>query len=291
MELVGVFTRREPKKLAKYDIRIYPFSGILNFKDKIDVLIVAFGSSDNLTEYVVDLAEHFNVVDSFDIHRDIAAHRAAVDKASKKAKKLAIVSTGWDPGLMSVTRLYFSAFMPYAAVNSIWGEGVSQGHSEAIRKLDGVKYGVQYTVPLSDGRAAAYRGEKLAPESLHKRVCYVVCDKSDECRIENSIRNMKGYFSDYETEVNFISEKDFLEHHTRLLHNGETVASGKSAGGKIERASLFLNLDSNPDFTAGILLASARAAFELQKRGEYGALTIFDIPPKYFYYGETKGLI
>ncbi len=291
MELYGIFTRRDPDALKRNDNRIFSYREILNFKNEIDVLVIAFGSSDKLTEYVSVLAEHFNTVDSFDMHADIASHKSAVEEAAKKGRKIAVISSGWDPGLMSVARLYFSAFMPYATVNSIWGEGVSQGHSEAIRKIKGVKYAVQYTVPLSEGRSAAYRGEKLTSKKLHKRVCFVVCEKNDERRIENSIRSMEQYFAGYITEVNFISESDFIENHTGLSHSGEVIALGKSSGVSTERARLFLKLDSNPDFTANVLLASARAAFKLHKEGKCGALTPFDIPPKSFYYGDPKNLL
>ena len=291
MEFEGVFTRREVKEADVQGVNAYRYSDILNYKSKIDVLLLAFGSSDNFCEKTAELSLHFNTVDSFDIHSDVEGRVNMIDKLAQNHKKTAVVSSGWDPGLMSLARLYFSAFMPYAKVTSLWGEGVSQGHSEAIRKIDGVKYAIEYTVPTDEARASAYSEEVLTAEKMHKRVCYVVCEKSKEYEIAETIRNMRGYFLGYETEIKFISENDFLKNHSKLYHRGEVISSGSLKNGMTETAALTLHLDSNPDFTANILLASARAAAKLNKEGKYGAFTVFDIPPKYFAPNVINGLL
>ncbi len=242
---------------------------------------MAFGSSNDLTKSAVHLAEHFNTVDSFDMHSQIEKYREELDCAARRGNHLSLLSTGWDPGLMSLARLYFASFMPYANVTSVWGEGVSQGHSEAIRRIDGVKYAVQYTVPQRKSMESAYRGEAVSPECLHKRVCYVVCDKNEEKRIAEQIKNTEGYFRGYETEIYFITEAEFLEKHMKLYHRGEVISAGKT-GDNTQLATLSLKLDSNPDFTAGILLASARAVARLHSEGAVGAISIFDIPARSF---------
>ena len=282
MELFGIFTRRDPVLISQKNKNLYPYEDILKHKDSIDVLIVAFGSSENLTEYSQSLAEHFNTVDSFDLHSDIEKHKSTVELSAKRGGKLSLVSCGWDPGLMSLARMYFSAFMPYAEVSTLWGNGVSQGHSEAIRRIKGVKYAVQYTVPTEEGITSAYSGKKLSPERSHKRICFVVCDKKHEKRIDADIRNMPGYFKGYNTEVNFVCEKEFFENHQRLFHKGEVVAFGRVSREVSQSARLCLSLGSNPDFTANILLSCARAVNNLYTNGWSGAVSIFDIPPKSF---------
>lgn len=291
MELAGIFTRRNPNEIKAPKNDVYPYSEILNYKEKIDVLIIAHGSSGIFCESSARLAEHFNTVDSFDIHSDIERRKNLIDTSAKKGRRSAIVSSGWDPGLLSLMRLYFSSFMPYAKLTTLWGEGVSQGHSEAIRRIDGVKYAIEYTVPTDAARAAAYSKESLPREKMHKRVCYVVCEKSKECEIAKSIRNMKDYFLGYETEINFTTENDFLKNHSRLYHRAEVISTGTLNNGMAETAEMALHLDSNPDFTANILLATARAAVRMNEEGKYGAFTVFDIPPKCFASGTADGLL
>ncbi|MBQ3016842.1 MAG: diaminopimelate dehydrogenase [Clostridia bacterium] len=290
IELTGVFTRRDPKTITDARCSVFSFDDILNYKKQIDVLIITFGSSNDLEENTIRLAEHFNTVDSFDMHNRIGKYRERLNNVAGCGNHLSLVSTGWDPGLMSLARLYFASFMPYANVTSIWGEGVSQGHSEALRNIDGVKYAIQYTVPLAASREAAYRGEFVSAGELHKRVCYVVCEKNDRKRIAEQIKNTEGYFRGYETEIYFITEDEFFEKHTRLYHKGEVISVGKT-GDNTQLATFSLKLDSNPDFTANILLASARAVDRLHKEGAVGAISIFDIPPRFFIHGEYGGML
>ena len=281
LELTAVFSRRDVADIENASQNIIPFSDILDYRGSIDALLLAWGSSGDLCESAKALAAHFNTVDSFDMHRDIVGHRESVGKIAEKSKKLAVVSSGWDPGLMSLARLYFSAFMPGAAVNSFWGEGVSAGHSEAVRRIGGVRYAVQYTVPNVKAREAAFAGKRLTPTESHTRVCYVVAVPGAEQRIEREIREMRGYFAGYDTEVNFISEAEFFDRHRTLYHRGEVIASNNLFGYR-QTAALTLDLGSNPLFTAGAMLATARAACRLNSEGVTGALTFFDIPPKYF---------
>lgn len=290
LELCAVFSRRDFAQAADAPQGFVPYRNILEYENRIDALILAFGSSSDLCENAEFLAAHFNTVDSFDMHREISRHRERVENISKDSKRLSVVSSGWDPGLMSLARLYFSAFMPYAAVNSFWGEGVSQGHSEAIRRISGVRYAAQYTIPKPKARESAIAGERLSSAEAHKRVCYVVAVPGAEQRIEREIREMRGYFLGYETEIYFITESEFFERHTSLCHRGEVVASGDFLGCR-QTAALALNLESNPLFTANILLATARAVCRLNREGATGALTLFDIPPKYFISDDPSELL
>ena len=288
--LEAIFTRREHLIARNSGKRFAAYGCIPEYENKLDVLILAWGSATDLTESAESLAGRFNTVDSFDIHRDIAKHKKSMDNIAKSGGKLSVVSSGWDPGLLSLARLCLSSFMPYAAVSTLWGEGVSQGHSEAIRRIEGVRYAVQYTVPKQGARELAYGGTPLASAAAHKRVCYVVAERGREKSIEERIRSMREYFSGYETEVNFVSESEFFGHHTSLRHKGEVIAAG-SCRGAPERASLSLDLSSNPIFTANILLATARAVCRLSAEGQSGAMTLFDIPPKYFYPGDPSELL
>ena len=290
LELSAVFSRRDSFKNGYAPQRFVPYRNILEYKDKADALVLALGSATDLCENSEFLASHFNTVDSFDLHHNITKHTKNAEKAAKIGNKLTVVSSGWDPGIMSLARLYFSAFMPYAAVNSFWGAGVSQGHSEALRSIRGVRHAVQYTVPKALARQKALRGEKIKPTEAHKRICYVVSEPGAERRIEQNIKEMRGYFFGYDVEVNFISESDFFENHSERSHKGEVIASGICAG-RTQTASLSLSLESNPLFTANILLATARAACRLNAEGACGALNLFDIPPKYFFLGDPSELL
>ncbi len=286
LTLEYIFTRRSVSAVSPCfeETKVCPYSEILNYKSDIDCLILAGGSQRDLPRQAPELAEHFNLVDSFDTHSDIGKHVQEVGTRSEIGGRLALLSIGWDPGLLSVIRLYLNAFMPFAAVNTFWGRGVSQGHSDAIRRINGVLHAIQYTVPISDSIAKARSGERITATEAHKRICYVVAEAGAETKIAESIKNMENYFSGYETEIRFISEREFFEHHTSLSHKGEIIASGESGinGEHKASADFSLQLDSNPEFTANVLVAAARAACKLYSVGERGAKTIFDIPPKYF---------
>lgn len=280
-----VFTRRDPKTLKTYGTPAVSFDGIMSYKEKIDCLILAGGSHSDLPYQTPMLAEGFNVVDSFDNHGNIAAHLKRTDTAARAAGKTAVISAGWDPGILSLARLYAGSFMPYAAVSTFWGWGVSQGHSDAVRRINGVIKAVQYTVPKTEARLLAKNGIALSGKEAHKRVCYVVAKKEDEKRIRSEIISMPDYFSDYDTEVNFISEEQFNKEHLGMPHRGEVIASGMSGvyENNVQSLDLTLELDSNPEFTAYVLVAAARAAVRLNREGFYGAHTFFDIPPKCFF--------
>ncbi|MBR2650102.1 MAG: diaminopimelate dehydrogenase [Clostridia bacterium] len=284
IKLDHIFTRRNPRDILTYnkDASVLPYSSIMSYRDKLDCLILAGGSKSDLSHQSPYLSRYFNIVDSFDDHTEIREHIKAVDKSACEGGKCALVSSGWDPGLFSLMRLYFSSFMPSGTVNTFWGRGVSQGHSEALRGIEGVRYAVQYTVPKKEALLAASRGESTDPRAAHKRICYIVADEEKREFITKEIRGMKNYFLGYETEVNFISEAEFKRHHTALPHGGKVVSHLKLGDDITELAELTLSLDSNPHLTAGILLASARAVCKLYDEGERGAKTVLDIPPRMF---------
>lgn len=280
-----IFTKRNPESVRTCGMPIYSFEAVEDFCSKLDCLIIAGGSADDLPIQTPKLAEHFNVVDSYDSHDKIAEHKKRTGAAARKGKNTALISAGWDPGILSVARLYAKSFMPYATVNTFWGKGVSQGHSEAIRTIRGVKYAIQYTVPNKDAELLAGYGIPFSAKGSHKRVCYVVANEGEEERIKREIVTMPLYFDGYETEVNFISEEEFIKEHKKLYHRGRLISSGMT--GKYlenrEALNLEIELDSNPQFTAYILLASARAVCRMNREKNFGAYTFFDVPPKYFY--------
>ena len=285
IDLVGVFSRRDKSDIKTYSCGadILPFSEVENYAEAIDCMIVATGSND--TESITPtLASLFNVVDSFDCHDRLAQHVSRVDAAARAADKSALVGTGWDPGLLSLGRLYLGAFMPYAAVNTLWGRGVSLGHSAALRTVPGVKHAVQYTEPKEKAAAAARGGKQLTAGEAHRRVCYIVAEPGTEAQIIEAIFGQNGYFSGYDTEVRFISEAEFLASHTTAPHRGEVIAAGGMgiASPEHAEASLTLSCTSNAAFTANILIASARALMRLTAEGKRGAFTVFDIPPRLF---------
>ena len=279
-----VFTRRDPKYVRTYGTPVLSIDKIASYKGKLDCLILAGGSRSDLPYQTPMLSEDFNTVDSFDNHNSISEHIKRVGEAAGLGGKTSIVSAGWDPGILSLARLYAASFMPYAAVNTFWGRGVSQGHSDAIRRITGVKKAVQYTVPRNDARLLAKGGIRVSGKEAHKRVCYVVAEKEDEQRIKEQITAMPDYFLGYDTEVNFISEEEFNREHLHMSHHGEVIAVGMSGlyESNAQSATLSLELDSNPEFTAYILVAAARAAVRLNREEKCGAYTFFDIPPKYF---------
>ncbi len=288
LELVAVFTRRNPKdvKILTDGVGVYGVNEILNFKDKIDVLVLCGGSATDLPVQTPEFAKHFNVVDSFDTHARIPEHFDAVDKAAKEGGNIGIISVGWDPGMFSLNRLYGEALLCEGNTYTFWGKGVSQGHSDAIRRIDGVKNARQYTVPVDAALNAVRNGENptLSTREKHTRECYVVVeDGADKARIENEIKTMPNYFADYDTTVYFISEEELIREHSGIPHGGVVIRSGNT-GWRGENKHVIeykLTLDSNPEFTTSVLIAYARAAYRMSKEGQTGCKTVFDIPPAY----------
>lgn len=286
MKLVAVFTRRDPQSITikTEGVPVLSSYDIMNYRSRIDVMINCGGSATDLPRTTAFLARHFNVVDSFDNHPNISEHFTNVDSSARSSGNIAVISAGWDPGLFSVMRLYFSAFLPGGNAMTFWGEGVSQGHSEAIRHIHGVKDAREYTIPCTDSleKARNGEGEKMTPQQMHKRVCYVVKeDDAYESEIEEQIKNLPGYFLGYDTQVHFVSQEELNEKHSKLSHGGYVISNGATDSESENRAlmEMSLKLDSNPQFTAGILLAYARAAHRASQRGEKGCRTIFDIAP------------
>ena len=285
MELVGVFTRRAPETLKTLTgVPVYSVNDILDFKDKVDVLIICGGSATDLPEMTPSLAENFNVVDSFDTHASIPAHFARVDEAAKKNGNIALISAGWDPGMFSINRLYASAVLPNGADYTFWGRGVSQGDSDAIRRIDGVLDARQYTVPIPEALAAVRAGENptLTTGEKHRRECYVVAeDGADLERIEREIKTMPNYFADYETSVTFITKEELMRDHAGIPHGGSVIRTGATGleGEHKHVIEYSLKLDSNPEFTASVIVAFARAINKMHLRGDSGCKTVFDIAP------------
>ncbi len=285
-QLVGVFTRREPSslKIKTESAGVYHVSEVGKFKDEIDVMIICGGSATDLPEQTPQLAGMFNVVDSFDTHAKIPEHFEAVDKSALSSGKVAVISAGWDPGMFSINRVYASAILPQGKSYTFWGKGVSQGHSDAIRRIEGVVDARQYTVPVEDAMDAVRSGScpELSTREKHTRECFVVAeDGADKKRIEKEIKEMPNYFADYNTSVTFISLEELKEKHSGIPHGGTVIHTGKT-GWNDENTHVIeykLNLDSNPEFTASVLLACARAADRMAKRGVSGCKTILDIAP------------
>lgn len=286
MELFGVFTRRDPKslKINTPSAKVLPAKDVTKYKADIDVLIICGGSATDLPEMTPALAKDFNVIDSFDTHSDIPKHFANVDNAAKANGNVAIISVGWDPGMFSLNRLYASAILPDGKDYTFWGKGVSQGHSDAIRRIEGVLDARQYTCPVESAVEAVRNGEtpELSAREKHTRLCYVVAKPgADLKRIEHEIKTMPKYFADYDTTVNFITQKELDRDHKGIPHGGMVLRSGVT-GANSENKHVIeykLTLDSNPEFTASVLVAYARAAYRLSQKGDAGCKTVFDIPP------------
>lgn len=288
MELVAVFTRRNPEdlKIKTDSVPVLSVNEIENWKDKIDVLILCGGSATDLPEQTPKYAKMFNCIDSFDTHANIPVHFENVDKAAKEGKKVAIISVGWDPGLFSLNRMYANAILPEGNDYTFWGRGVSQGHSDAIRRIKGVKDAKQYTVPVEKALQSVKNGENpvLSTREKHTRECYVVLEEgADPKQVEHDIVTMPNYFSDYDTTVHFISEEELKKNHSGIPHGGFVLRSGVTGFNKEEKHIIeySLKLDSNPGFTSSVLLAYARAAFRMYKEGQTGCKTVFDVPPAY----------
>lgn len=288
MELKAVFTRRDPKtvKILTEGVNVYPAAEAVAHKDEVDVLILCGGSATDLPTQTPEFAKNFNVIDSFDTHARIPEHFANVDAAAKASGKIAIISIGWDPGMFSLNRLYANAVLPNGKDYTFWGKGVSQGHSDAIRRVEGVLDARQYTIPVESALEAVRNGEnpELTTRQKHTRECFVVAaEGADLAKIENEIKTMPNYFSDYDTTVHFISQEELDRDHKGIPHGGFVFRSGKT-GWNNENSHIIeyrLKLDSNPEFTTSVLVAYARAAYKLAKEGQTGCKTIFDIAPAY----------
>jgi diaminopimelate dehydrogenase len=288
MELKAVFTRRSPEsvKILTKGVKVYPAADAVKMKDEIDVLILCGGSATDLPEQTKEYAKYFNVVDSFDTHARIPEHFANVDKAAKDNGNIAVISVGWDPGMFSLNRLYANSILPNGNDYTFWGKGVSQGHSDAIRRVEGVADAKQYTIPVDSALAAVRNGEnpELTTRGKHTRECFVVPKEgADLAKIESDIKNMPNYFSDYDTTVHFITQEELDKNHSGIPHGGFVIRSGKT-GWNEENSHIIeynLKLDSNPEFTASVIIAYARAAFRMKSEGMTGCKTVFDIAPAY----------
>lgn len=288
MELAAVFTRRDPSTLSilTEGVPVYSADEAEAHKEEIDVLILCGGSATDLPKQTREYAKYFNVVDSFDTHAKIPEHFAAVDEAAKVSGKIGIISIGWDPGMFSLNRLYANAILPNGKDYTFWGKGVSQGHSDAIRRVEGVLNGKQYTIPVEAALEAVRSGENpdLTTRQKHTRECFVVAaEGADKAKIEAEIKNMPNYFADYDTTVHFITEEELEREHGGIPHGGFVIRSGKT-GWNEENSHVIeysLKLDSNPEFTASVIAAYARAAYRLNKEGVSGCKTAFDIAPAY----------
>lgn len=288
MELAAVFTRRDPSEVSilTKSVEVLKISEVGNWQDKIDVMILCGGSAIDLPKQSPEYAKMFHIVDSFDTHAKIPEHFAKVDSSAKEGGKTAIISAGWDPGMFSLNRLYASAILPEGKDYTFWGKGVSQGHSDAIRRIKGVKDAKQYTIPIESALESVRNGEyrEFTTREKHIRECYVVLEEgADEAAIENEIKTMPNYFADYDTTVYFVSEEELKKNHSGIPHGGFVLRNGKT-GWEKENNHLIeyrLKLDSNPEFTAAVIVAYARAAYRMAAEGQIGCKTVFDIPPAY----------
>lgn len=288
MELVAVFTRRAPETVSilTENAAVCHVDDIENWKDKIDVLILCGGSATDLPVQTPQYAKMFNVIDSFDTHARIPEHFANVDASAKEAGKVGIISVGWDPGMFSLNRMYANAILPVGNDYTFWGKGVSQGHSDAIRRVEGVKDGKQYTIPVEAALEAVRAGKnpELTTREKHIRECFVVLEEgADPAKVEEAIKTMPNYFADYDTTVHFISEEELKKNHSGIPHGGFVLRSGKT-GWNEENSHIIeysLKLDSNPEFTSCVIVAYARAAYRLNAEGQSGCKTVFDIAPAY----------
>ena len=287
-ELAAVFTRREPKdvKILTDGVPVMSADDAVKMKDKIDVLIICGGSATDLPVQTPEYAKYFNVIDSFDTHAKIPEHFENVNKAALDGGNTAIISVGWDPGMFSLARMYSNAILTDGSDYTFWGRGVSQGHSDAIRRIDGVVDARQYTVPVPEAVEAVRSGKNptLTTRQKHTRECYVVAeDGADLERIEREIKTMPNYFADYDTIVYFISEEELKRNHSAIPHGGSVIRSGKTGvnGENSHIIEYSLKLDSNPEFTASVLVAYARAAYRMNKEGMTGCKTVLDVPPAY----------
>jgi diaminopimelate dehydrogenase len=284
MELIGVFTRRNPEDLTLLNdkVPLYAHDSILEFKGKIDVLILCGGSKNDLPEQGPALAKHFSTIDSFDTHAEIPNYFEKVDQTAKPNENTSIISVGWDPGLFSINRLYGEAVLSEGTTYTFWGKGLSQGHSDAVRRVPGVKGAVQYTIPNEEAVNRVRGGSlpELSTRDKHTRECYVVLENGAVANeVEQAIVTMPNYFSDYDTTVTFITEDELKRDHAAMPHGGFVIRSGKTGNDTNQVMEYSLKLDSNPEFTSSVLVAYARAAYRMNQNGDYGAKTVFDVAP------------
>lgn len=288
MQLVGIFTRRDPASIKPLtsDVKVYHIDEAKNMTDKIDVMLLCGGSMSDLPEQGPQFAAMFNMVDGFDTHAKIPEYFDAVDKEAKRAKKVGLISCGWDPGMFSLSRLFGEVILPEGKTYTFWGKGISQGHSDAIRRVKGVKNAKQYTIPIESAIEAVRKGgnPELTTRQKHIRECFVVAEEgADRARIENDIKTMPNYFADYDTIVHFITEEELQKKHSGIPHGGFSIRTGRT-GINNETSHIIeynIKLDSNPDFTANTMIAYARAVYRLNREGVCGAKTVFDIAPAY----------
>ena len=288
MELAAVFTRRDPAsvKVATEGAKVVHMDDMLSMKGDVDVMVLCGGSATDLPVMGPEIAANFNTIDSFDTHAKIPEYFANVDKAAKEGNNISIISVGWDPGMFSLNRLYAESILVQGSTYTFWGKGVSQGHSDAIRRVEGVKDGKQYTIPVEAALEAVRNGENpdLTTRQKHTRECFVVLEEgADAAKVEETIKNMPNYFADYDTTVHFISEEELKKNHSGIPHGGFVIRTGKT-GWNNENSHVIeysLKLDSNPEFTSCVIVAYARAAYRLYKEGQSGCKTVFDIAPAY----------
>ena len=281
MELKAIFTRRDSSKVEVNNLPMLHISKLADFKNEIDVMILCGGSATDLPEQGPMVAEMFNTVDSFDTHAKIPEYFEKIDSVAKKSNKVSLISVGWDPGLFSLNRLMASCVLPQGNDYTFWGKGVSQGHSDAIRRIAGVKNAIQYTIPKQEALDKVRSGENptLETRDKHERLCYVVLEEgADAAKIEQEIKTMPNYFSDYDTTVNFISEEELKRDHSGMPHGGFVIRTGTTGENTKQKIEFSLDLESNPEFTSSVLVAYARAIYKLSQEGVSGAKTVFDIP-------------
>lgn len=287
IELTVVFSRRDPAGIKTVtNVPVYSVNDILNYKDEIDVLFLCGGSATDLPKQTPEYAKYFNVIDSFDTHANIPQHFAAVDASAKEAGKVALISCGWDPGMFSLNRLYANAILPEGNDYTFWGKGVSQGHSDAVRRIKGVKNAKQYTIPVESAleRVRACENPELTTREKHTRECFVVAEEgADLAKIEEEIKTMPNYFADYDTTVHFISEEEFNRDHSEIPHGGFVFRTGATGFEKEHKHVIeySLKLDSNPEFTGSVLTAFGRAVYRMYREGMTGCKTVFDVAPAY----------
>lgn len=284
MELVAIFSRRSASSIQPINpnVKVVHIDEAKDYQDKIDVMLLCGGSATDLPEQTPVFAKMFNTVDSFDNHGKIPEYYAAVDKVAAPSERTSIISVGWDPGLFSINRVVSEAILPKGETYTFWGKGLSQGHSDAVRRVDGVKAGVQYTIPSEEAIKQVRDGENpsLTKSTSHKRECYIVPeDGASEAEIEETIKTMPNYFADFDTTVHFISEEELLKNHSHMPHGGFVIRSGETGEGNKQIYEFSLNLNSNPEFTASVLTAHARAAYRMNKAGQTGAKTVYDVAP------------
>lgn len=283
LELCAVFTRRNPE-LVDTNAKVYKLSDIENEKDNIDVLILCGSSDKDIEVQGPDLIKNFNLVDCFDTHSHVPEYFSKMNDLSNKSNHVSIISTGWDPGFFSLMRTLNDAFLPNSSTYTFWGKGLSQGHGAAVRSIDGVKDAVQYTIPKQAYLESVRNGENpdYTAQLAHDREVFVVLEENaDKDKVEEAIKTMPAYFEGYDTRVNFISQEELNENHSGMPHGGKIISTGKTGGNTVSKIEFSLDLESNPDFTAQIAVAYARACFRLYEEGKYGANTVLDVAPKY----------